>query len=638
MSRLRHALVAAATLSLLTSSLAIAAKPTAPPALGTLEPGGTIEIDQELPINVVFVGYDLLDGTDDGPQSVDEVAFLDGLADTYDTIYRFKAFYGLPADAGINFSYDYNVVWTDEAFEDAFFGMLAAEGEAAPLTAYQEAYNDEAAATQQVDPANNIVIDATTVENWLANNSPVDTSQYTIFFINWWGRDDFKFHVYSKLGEPDADTGVDAGEADSRKIIAWGGTTDDDEEGGLDGTHRIWFYDLSAGPEFWTDNWNLTDADVDGNDVLDYRMPPVWEYGNLDAYRPFDDLSGDLAKVARFVAINLLFTASPLYVPALSGPALPDSIELDVTAFDNAGTDVAALFDAGLIVDELSELKPDTTFSLELTILELAGRVEAIYDCFIADVSCFGSRLFGIAFADLFLYFNDHILQFLDGDADYELGIFAFYGAEDFEAGGLLGFADDNWTDGTQSFVFEFTDPLLEQFGFGFTGTTIHEVGHHIGMSHPHDGFDSESGIDYGPGDDFYFTWSGSESNTVMSYTNLNWDFSQFDRDNMARYMTAAYLNTANSVLGQIYASPRAGQVAGMLTDADADAAAALAAYDAFDWAGAAALAKAAYDAVMDAAAAINVQIEPQAWAADLKAKGHSYAFVDPLTDRRIPQ
>ena len=44
-----------------------------------------------------------------------------------------------------------------------------------------------------------------------------------------------------------------------------------------------------------------------------YRMPPVWEYGNLTGYRPFDDLSGDLAKVTRYVAIDLLFTTSPLY-------------------------------------------------------------------------------------------------------------------------------------------------------------------------------------------------------------------------------------------------------------------------------------------------------------------------------------
>ena len=94
------------------------------------------------------------------------------------------------------------------------------------------------------------------------------------------GRPDFKFHVYTKTGEPDPDTGYDFGaNRDSRKIIAWGGTTADDEETGLGGTdRRVWFYDLSAGPESWTGNWNVDNADLDGDGVPDYRMPPIWEY------------------------------------------------------------------------------------------------------------------------------------------------------------------------------------------------------------------------------------------------------------------------------------------------------------------------------------------------------------------------
>jgi hypothetical protein len=61
-------------------------------------------------------------------------------------------------------------------------------------------------------------------------------------------------------------------------VIAWGGTTPDDEENGLGRLRRVWFYDLSAGPDSWTDNWNVDDADVDGDGLLDYRMPPIWEY------------------------------------------------------------------------------------------------------------------------------------------------------------------------------------------------------------------------------------------------------------------------------------------------------------------------------------------------------------------------
>jgi hypothetical protein len=33
-----------------------------------------------------------------------------------------------------------------------------------------------------------------------------------------------------------------------------------------------------------------------------------------------------------------------------------------------------------------------------------------------------------------------------------------------------------------------------------------------------------------------------------MSYTDRNWDFSQFDRDNTDRFQAAAYINNANAL------------------------------------------------------------------------------------------
>lgn len=76
--------------------------------------------------------------------------------------------------------------------------------------------------------------------------------------------------MYTKTDSPDPDTGYNFGiERASRKMIAWGGSHG-----------RTWFYDLSAGPEAWSGNWNVDDADLTSDGVMDYRMPPVWEYGN----------------------------------------------------------------------------------------------------------------------------------------------------------------------------------------------------------------------------------------------------------------------------------------------------------------------------------------------------------------------
>jgi len=614
---------------------AIAAGNPAPPNLATLQPGGFRTIEQDLTINVVFVGYE----PGGGFAEIDETAFLDQLPATYRAVNRYPSFYLGNQFLGLTFNYDYNLVYADTTFEDAFFGYLSGIADPQPLTQFQSAYNDQVA--NSLDVADNVWIDAPSVEQWLADNTGsmlgVDTQQYTIFFVNWYGRSDFKFHVYTKIGEPDPDTGYDFGLLrESRKIIAWGGTSPDDEETGLGSLHRIWFYDLSAGPESWTDNWNVDDADMDGNGVLDYRMPPVWEYGNMSGYRPFDDLSGDLGKVTRYVALDLLFSTSPLYKPAISPPKLPSDVQLDVNVFQiDPNADGTDYFDLDLLNGELNELQPLNSFSTELNSQPFKSSFANMYLCFYNDVSCFGNRLFGIAFADPFLFFSDHLVQYLEGDGDYEVPIFA-YNTTDELFTCCLGYADDNWADGTQSFVFGFDSPSIRDVsGYGFTTTFIHEVGHHLGMSHPHDGFDYEANVDYGPGDDFYFAWSGDESNSMMSYVDLNWDFSQFDRDNMNRYLTSVYINQANDILADIYASPKAGQASSLLVSADGFANDALTAYAAMDYDSAASNAKMAYSKVLEAAARIGVPLEPQSWQADYKAKGASGLFVDSVDYQR---
>ena len=136
-------------------------------------------------------------------------------------------------------------------------------------------------------------------------------------------------------------------------------------------------------------------------------------------------------------------------------------------------------------------------------------------------------------------------------------------------------------------------------------------------------------------GGPYYFVWSGDETNSIMSYIDLNWDFSQFDRDNMNRYLTSIYINQANVILADIYSSPRAGSVTGLLESADGHAAMALAAYDSMAYSDAVTHAKMAYGDVLSAADEINVKVEPQAWQADYKAKAVSDKFVDTVDYQR---
>ena len=127
-------------------------------------------------------------------------------------------------------------------------------------------------------------------------------------------------------------------------------------------------------------------------------------------------------------------------------------------------------------------------------------------------------------------------------------------------------------------------------------------------------------------------------SSTMMGYLGDTDSFSQFDRDNMARWFTAAYINQINSILPKILASPRADEVSDILADADVRATDALSAYQNMDYAQAVALAKSSYVQVLTAAQAIQVPIERQAWQADNRARSPNEMFKGAIDDfRQIP-
>ncbi|GAA0493507.1 hypothetical protein Ade02nite_21520 [Paractinoplanes deccanensis] len=588
-----------------------------------LQPGGQPRLTETVPVNVVFVGYE-----------PDRKAFTGQLAKKYEPVVRSRLLYDVVEKLGITYTYDYHLTYADKAYENRFFGQLSRMAKPAPLTEYQTAYNAQPQRTRTV--TNNHTIDAPSVEKWLALHPPsgVDTRRNTVFFVNWYGRPDFKFHVYTKTGEPDPDTGHDFGaETDSRKVIAWGGTTADDEETGLRSTRRVWFHDLSAGPEAWTANYDVTSADVDGDGEADYRMPPVWEYAP-NGYRSPSALPGDLGRITRYVALNLLMTPSPLYPPELPTAEPPRTINLDSNTYEGwPGVDASARYQKpAYVVDELSELRWRNKFSYDSQDLPYDDRAEECYVGLLEDVSCYPGSGYP-AFANLYLYNRENLARTQDdqGRVDYELPIFNYAVGPGVDTPGL-GFADDDWVTGDQSYVFNFISPEVVARGYGLTTTQIHEVGHHLGMSHPHDGYDSETGVSYGPAGEFFYVWGGDENNTVMSYIDVNWDFSQFDRDNSDRWLTAVHWEAANRLAATVPGGTD-------LRAADALLGVAKLAFAKHDYRAAYALSEAAYYKVRDAATRAGVN--PDSAATALKSEADAvrkaadtdspHAFIDTL-------
>lgn len=575
---LRALAVASAVLGgLLASSTAPASG--AGPQFDHLRPGAPAQLVERLPVNVVLLGYD-------APE-VDAGALRRALPASSKPIVRSRAAYGIREEVGVTFRYEYDVRSTGKSYENRFFAELKRLSQRAPLTAFQQLYNDQEGNSRVV--RRNTTIDAPSVERWLAMNPPagVDTRRNTVFLIDWSDRGDFEHHVYTKTGEPDPDTGYDFGkERDSRKLIAWGGTTADDEETGLGATHRVWFHDASAGPESWAGSWNVDDADLDGDGEPDYRIPPVWEYGP-GRYRAASALTGDLARLVRYVAVDLLFTPSPLYPVDLPTPdgTLPETIDLDSNTYEgdperDASRDFVT---RPLVLGELRELLPRKELSYDSQDLPFMRDARRCYVGFLQDESCY-PQLGYPSFANLFLQNTFQLRRTQDDQArvDYELPIFNYSLPDSLDAP-FLGFADDNYQDGTQSYVFNLLSDGIIESGYGLSTTIIHEVGHHVGLSHPHDGYDSPSGDGFGPSGEFFFVWAGDEVNSMMSYIDVNWDFSQFDRDNMDRYQAAAQVEAANQLAARALAGDTPRQSHDELRRADqfiGDAKAALARHD----------------------------------------------------------
>ena len=560
-----------------------------------LKPGEFVVHRQSVPIRVVLIGFE--------NGQVDEQALKSWLPETYEPLVRYPQFYGLNGrEMGLKYRFKYSIVHKDRRFTNGFFAYLKKIGKKGDLTDYQQAYNDQDENVLDIKgPV--LYIDAASVEEWL---DEADTGRgkrgYTIYFVNWYSRSDFRFHVYTKADDPDPDTHFNFGAMDETAMIAWGGSSG-----------RSWFYDFSAGPEWNSVNWLVDFEDLDADGYAEYRMPNVWEYV-AGGYRDPDALGGDMGLLARFVAINLLFTSSPLYDPMVAAPAPHGAKVAHIALFeDDPASNGARFIDRQFARRMWQELQPYYRWKVGFSDFDpINPGSKRSLDIFTGNSDAGGCwQQFGSPFAQLFCYFNRNVSRFVPAyrDRDYVAEIFAF---NTTEAGlgfqfGLFGFAEDNWVDGTQTFEFVFGAQAYRDLGYGFTSTVVHELGHHNGLSHPHDGYDSEYGLDYGAGGDFFFAWLGDESDTVMQYIAVSNGFGTHNADNMHRWEMAGYLNRANALAGDVLSSGRPSRVAGELRRADLAAKAALGAFRAWNYLEAVTEARKAYTILSSAADHIGV-------------------------------
>src|SRR5918995_4157476 len=92
--------------------------------------------------------------------------------------------------------------------------------------------------------------------------------------------------------------------------------------------------------------------------------------------------------------------------------------------------------------------------------------------------------------ANLFLYGATNLDELLGGDRrrTYQATLLNWAvreGKKSRTNEPIIGYADHNYRNGTQSFVYNFVSPAFVRLGYGLTTTEIHEYGHHSTSATP---------------------------------------------------------------------------------------------------------------------------------------------------------
>ena len=129
-------LTALAALALATATLASASP------YSSLNPGGPADLDETVPVNVVFLGYE--------PADVPSAAVAAELPGGSAPVVRSRLWYGVTEPLGIDYAYDVDYTYTSSAYENAFFAYLTSIAvpqstvDGRTRTLFQNQYNAQA--------------------------------------------------------------------------------------------------------------------------------------------------------------------------------------------------------------------------------------------------------------------------------------------------------------------------------------------------------------------------------------------------------------------------------------------------------------------------------------------------------------
>ena len=406
----------------------------------------------------------------------------------------------------------------------------------------------------------NTLYDANEVESWLYENSrefggfpengwtfiisylpelpSITYKQYKGYFENKERKETSTPHYYTVSYE-DADRGYKPRNQDF--MTGWGGR------------HRFWYLDLSAGPTFWS-RWDLP-------------LQVALEDLNIDIATPYGKKWFTEYLADYLFAASLNF-AVPQFV---YDPILTQKYEFIINVFDDRTSEektavpVATLVNGERIRAAFKDLTPyaevevRTVFKDTSEYPDLQKLLKDQYHYLDSwtywyewdEPQDYGS----VDMRPVYNYLQDNLATFVPNikrdEKEFTVPAFVFafsektyftFGYKWFmdsrnpETGQLWGMACGDMTIiGMPQHDFRMGDeekPKQLGKGYGLTYVIIHELGHMVGLMHPHS-----------------FDWLGDFSSSAMSYFTYDYGFGQFDKDALQRIHADKAMMEASSTV-----------------------------------------------------------------------------------------
>ena len=468
---------------------------TAPTGVKDFYEPKEIFIETELKVNVVFIGLELNeeDKTNISDLVHDEYIPMNHIMETfmtgsdYDPIgvnYDLNlSIMNAPEELATNYSQYLNESATRNWTVDSYYDY---EGNYYVDDAFDEAFGEADYGDQLING-----IDVYDAERWLYWNVPEYEGMediydgYVIYFLYPDAGDVWPYYYYSEAD--DIDTGV---ESVANNLVAYGGN------------YPLYFIDLSTPPPSFGEGFGSGDyANRENN-------PPLWLVESEDeAYTLISEYIEE--------TIQFLFVPSYVYTPEYEYQYKLDLLMIDATSDDSVYDDITDYFNAANVQMALDWAVPysEWTFNIEKADLEepfLAEYKEAL-ESSSTVTSCYYGGDAIIIDSNVLIPKADELVNRPDGVVTIPVFVTIFDDCGWVDREWVMGSAE-SYDDGTPFGVFMATgkNQLVND---GLTGTVVHELGHMMGLMHPHQSFGYDTGEL-----DFEQDWFWDQSASTMTY------------------------------------------------------------------------------------------------------------------------